>query len=405
MTLTRRIGGTVLAGAMVAAAVLFNASSALAATTPSKPAPPAATLGIYSGGAASAGQHPNIANEYFAWGDYDISSFLNSAHAQGATPFIELEPWTESSQTDCTVSMTGIGSNNGSDVSYEQNLGAEIASFGHPVIVTFAHEFNVSGQYPWAIGGGCDTTPAQWIAAWQKVVTNVNSTAGSNAYWMWAPNADTGGSTEDPSAWWPGSNYVDMVGVDGYPDIEWGSQFGTFSGEFGPVFSEIRGLGWSGPIFISETNLVPLDSSGYESLTGFLTDLLNAGGSGVLEFEDPSWNLPSMSSKQWTELDSVLGSATTPPPGQTPVLSGGKATNVTNNGAVVSWNSTVTPGKWSVKITGPGPINGQTNTVGITQATYSGLEAGHTYTVTVQQLNPTTGKAWGASGQVVFVTK
>ena len=31
----------------------------------SKPAPPDATLGIYKGGSASAGQHPNVLNEYY----------------------------------------------------------------------------------------------------------------------------------------------------------------------------------------------------------------------------------------------------------------------------------------------------------------------------------------------------
>jgi hypothetical protein len=404
MALSRRIGGTVLAGLIATTALLgVSAESAQAATAPSKPAPPAATLGIYAGGSASEGQHPNIVNEYYGWGDSDIGSFLSSAHAKGATPYVELEPWTESSVTDCTVSMSGIAANDATDVSYEKAIGSAIASFGRPVILTFAHEFNVSGQYPWAVGGGCGTSPAQWVAAWQKVVTNVNSTAGTNAYWMWAPNADTGGTTQSPAPWWPGSGYVDMVGVDGYPDTTYSPSFGTFSGLLGPVFGEIRGVGWTGPIFLSETNLVPLDSSGYESLTGFIDDLLAAGGSGVLEFEDPTWSLPAMSSKQWTELDNALGAGTGGGGTTAPVLSNGHVVSVNNNRAVVAWNSTVTPGSWKVTIVGPGPINGASSTVTVPQATYAGLEAGHTYTVTVQQLG-SDGKAWGSSGRIVFVT-
>lgn len=306
MPLKRRISGALLTGAIAAGLLTAAAVSAQAATAPSKPAPPPATLGIYKGGPASQGQKPDIVNDYFGWGDTSIRSLLNSAHSQGATPFVELEPWTESSASNCSVSMSGIANNNASDVAYEKAIGTAIANFGHPVILTFAHEFNVSGQYPWATGGGCKTTPAGWIAAWKAVVTNVNSTAGQNAYWMWAPNADTGGTTKDPSPWWPGIDYVDMVGVDGYPDTQWGSQFGTFSGEFGPVFGEIRDLGWTDPIFISETNLARLDGSGYESITDFIDDLFAAGGSGVLEFEDPSWGSPQMTSQQWTELDDAL---------------------------------------------------------------------------------------------------
>jgi hypothetical protein len=505
MTLKRRTSGALLVGALAATGLLAATGvSARAATAPSKPAPPAATLGIYLGGSASQGQHPNILNEYYGWGDTDIGAFLNSAHSRGATPFIELEPWTQSSASNCTVSMSGIAGNTSSNVTYEKAVGTAIANFGHPVILTFAHEFNVSGQYPWAVGGGCNTSPSGWISAWKSVVTNVNSTAGQNAYWMWAPNADTGGTTQSPAPWWPGSGYVDMVGVDGYPDTEWGSQFGAFSGEFGPAFSDIRGAGWSGPIFISETNLARLDGSGYESMTGFINDLFNAGGSGVLEFEDPSWDAPTMTSQQWTELDSAIaahtGGGTQQAPAATtnaassvtssgatlngsvnprgaattyrfdygtstgygksttagsagsgtsavnesahlsglaasttyhyrieatnstgttygadktfttsssgtaaPVLCCGHVVSVNNNEAVVTWDSTVEPGTWKVTIVGPGPINGRTNTVGIPQASYSGLEAGHTYTVTVQQLD-SNGGPWGASGQIVFVT-
>ncbi|WP_432832712.1 glycosyl hydrolase [Dactylosporangium sp. CA-092794] len=326
MILRRRTTGALLGVALAAIAmVVATAVSARSTTTPSKPAPPAATLGIYKGGSASQGQHPNIVNEYYAWGDTSISALLNSARSQGATPFIEMEPWTQSSASNCTVSMSGIASNASSNVTYEKAIGTAIANFGHPVILTFAHEFNVSGQYPWAVGGGCNTSSSQWISAWKSVVTNVNSTAGQNAYWMWAPNADTGGSTQSPAPWWPGGGYVDMVGIDGYPDTEWGSQFGTFSGEFGRTFSDIRGAGWSGPIFISETNLARLGSSGYESMTGFVNDLLNAGGSGVLEFEDPSWGAPTMTSQQWTELDNAIAAHTGG--GARPTSSGARPTS------------------------------------------------------------------------------
>jgi hypothetical protein len=45
--------------------------------------------------------------------------------------------------------------------SYTKGLGTAIADAGKPVVLTFAHEFNVSGQYPWAQGECEGTTPAQ----------------------------------------------------------------------------------------------------------------------------------------------------------------------------------------------------------------------------------------------------
>jgi hypothetical protein len=97
-------------------------------------------------------------------------------------------------------------------------------------------------------------------------------------------------------------------------DTAYGAQFGTFSGYFGNTFGEIHKL-TSLPIFISETNLASLGSSGYESITSFMKDLFADGGSGVLEWEDGSQH---MSAAQWSELDAALANAPggTPPPGE-----------------------------------------------------------------------------------------
>lgn len=80
---------------------------------------------------------------------------------------------------------------------------------------------------------------------------------------------------------------------------------------------------------------------------------------------------------------------------------GGHASKVTNNGAVVGWNANGAS-RWSVRIVGPGPINGFTNTVTIPQATYSGLSAGHNYEVYVTPLSATGVK--GPTGVVTFQT-
>ncbi len=152
---------------------------------------------------------------------------------------------------------------------------------------------------------GCEnTSPAQWIKAWDTARSDIDATAGGLAHFMWAPGADTGGTTIDPAPYWPGASQVDMVGVEGFPDTRWGPQLGTFSGIFGPVFHEIHTLTRL-PIFLAETNLAPLDGSGYQSLRGFISDLCSNGGDGVLQFQDDA---PPLSATQWTELDKALAS-------------------------------------------------------------------------------------------------
>jgi hypothetical protein len=128
-----------------------------------------AALGIWTsaedGGSYSAvaGQHSDIANYYLAWGQQWPAQFISQAEAAGATPYIEIEPWHAGPNWDQTPSFTDIAANadaadtdctlNGT--SYDNSCAAWLAGIGQavgqlakPVIFTYGHEFNVSGQYP-----------------------------------------------------------------------------------------------------------------------------------------------------------------------------------------------------------------------------------------------------------------
>jgi transcriptional regulator with XRE-family HTH domain/tRNA A-37 threonylcarbamoyl transferase component Bud32 len=277
-------------------------------------APPPIMLGTWisaegdGGYSTIAGQRPNVANTYLSWGDSFPTSFASTAQSAGAIPFVEIEPWQDGGPSDCHYAshfpaMTTIGANGAAIRRYLSAFGSAIASFGHPVIITFARAFNLSGQYPWAQGDCEGITAAQWIKAWDAVRSDIDATAGGRAHFMWAPAADTGGESIDPTPYWPGASQVDMVGVEGFLGTQWGPQLGTFSGVFGPVFREIHALTRL-PIFIAETDLASLDGSGYQSLPGFIHDLCSDGGDGVLQFQITH----TLSSEQWGELDKALAS-------------------------------------------------------------------------------------------------
>jgi transcriptional regulator with XRE-family HTH domain len=292
-------------------------AGSVATGAPARSPRPPTLLGIFVSGedngdySTIAGQRPNIANYYLGWGDSFPVDFADQAQSAGATVFVEIEPWQEvwaGQRGECSYTanfpaMTAIGANGSEIKSYLEAFGSEIASFGHPVILTFAREFNHSGQYPWAQGDCEGTTPEQWIKAWKVVRSDIDATARGLARFMWAPSPDDGGTSIDPSPYWPGSSQVDMVGVEGFPDKRWGYQLGTFSGLFGKVFNEIHAK-TSLPIFIAETDLAHLDSTGYQSITGFIRDLCSHGGDGVLQLQDGK-AIP-LSGTQWTELDNAL---------------------------------------------------------------------------------------------------
>lgn len=82
-------------------------------------------------------------------------------------------------------------------------------------------------------------------------------------------------------------------------------------------------------------------------------------------------------------------------------VSGGHVISVNNNDAEVGWNATGAT-QFAVTIHGPGPLNGRTNTISGKTASYEGLEAGHTYTVSVQAI--VNGKPSGKAGNIDIKT-
>jgi mannan endo-1,4-beta-mannosidase len=311
MRRTTRTFGAIAGSALAALGLSFTLALPAMAGTGTVPA---ATLGIWihaedSGKYSTVpGQHPNIANYYLAWGQEFPTTFIDTAEADGATPYIELEPWHAGPSWNKTPSMTSIGDNTSADcgpngtsscLPWLKAIGQDVASFGHPVIFTFAHEFNVSGQYPWAYN---HVKAPVWIKAWDTVQADIDSNgASSYASWMWAPNADTGGTTRPFAAWWPGASQVGMVGIDGYPQTQY--NLDTFQEVFGQSFTEMKAL-TSLPIFISETDLAPeTGSGGTQTVTQFIQSALAAGATGILQFQDGT---PALSKQQWSELDAAL---------------------------------------------------------------------------------------------------
>lgn len=109
----------------------------------------------------------------------------------------------------------------------------------------------------------------------------------------------------------------------------------------------------------------------------------------------------------------IAGSNPPPPPGGggggggkppaqgTPEVSGGHVVSLSNNEAEIAWagkNATA----YRLTIRGPGKINGRENTVSAPHATYSGLEAGHDYEVTVTPVGQ--GGKTGKPGTIAFKT-
>ena len=121
------------------------------------------------------------------------------------------------------------------------------------VYIRLAHEMN-GNWYPWgaAVGGN---SAASYQLMWQRV-RGAFSTEGLDAHtvqWIWAVNHEDVGSfrAED---YYPGDEYVDWIGIDGY---NWGasqswSSWSAPETVFGPMAARLRKLTQK-PLALTET--------------------------------------------------------------------------------------------------------------------------------------------------------
>jgi beta-mannanase len=112
---------------------------------------------------------------------------------------------------------------------YYKQLGASAASLngGFPVVIRLAWEFN-GNWYDHSVwgpsSGHAQVTTATFVAAWRNAYTNIKAGAGAHperAVVDWSLSAlDQKDGNPSPTAFWPGDNYVDIVGIDNY-DFSW----------------------------------------------------------------------------------------------------------------------------------------------------------------------------------------
>jgi beta-mannanase len=81
------------------------------------------------------------------------------------------------------------------------------------VYVRLMHEMEKTGQYPWS-----PHEPSDFIRAYRHVVNLSREMGIRNIRWVWSPAGD-----RKAADFWPGSAYVDQIGLSIYATKEWKS--------------------------------------------------------------------------------------------------------------------------------------------------------------------------------------
>lgn len=173
------------------------------------------------------------------------------ARARGKTLQITWEPWHFSNPN--AVKLQDIG--DGKYDAYIDSWAGSARSFGGELWIRFGHEMN-GNWYPWTISAQ-NGDPSPYLKAYRRIHDRFRKAGASNVRWVWCFNAESvpQATWNDPKRAYPGDEYVDAIGMDGYNfgDTTAHSKWQSFAQIFASPYA-LATQTWPGkPLFVSET--------------------------------------------------------------------------------------------------------------------------------------------------------
>lgn len=170
---------------------------------------------------------------------------VETCRERGLTPIISLELWEwQRSRNGGGLQEIVEGRHDG----FFRDWARDARKWGHPCILRFGFEMNGD----WFSWGG---QPELFRKAWRHAHRLFDEADADNVQWMFAPNVifDTSKPLVDFDLYYPGSDQVDLVGLDGYNFGDDHDRWHTWSSCV-DVFdaSVTKAAGWGKPILLSE---------------------------------------------------------------------------------------------------------------------------------------------------------
>lgn len=219
-------------------------------------------------------------NQAFAW--------MKAVVAHDSIPFITWSP------TGSTIAAPNLSSIlNGSQDAYINAVGANLASWGGPIMIRMMHEMNGSWYTHWSPGQtdtGLLITPELYQKVWHYIVDKIRAQGATNVQWVYCPNvwiaSDTIYTSVKPGMrQFPGHSYVDWIGLDGYNNQK-SSGWQLFNSIFNDAYNAITtNTAYNGiPLIVCETGSSPAYGNPYTK-AGWYADLFNpASTTGIFHY-------------------------------------------------------------------------------------------------------------------------
>jgi len=194
------------------------------------------------------GTKPRIVEFYNPFTHAFNAPEANQALESGQVPLIQLNPWRVKEQQIAA----GVWDR------HLRNYARAVKIFGCAIILSFGHEMN-GWWYPW---GAPRTSPADFIAAWRHIHDIFARQGVTNVIWSWDPSHQYGEPAPGKvgtlaSDWYPGDNYVDWIGLDGYFGSDRNGHTQNFKEIFGTQLNDIRRIAPHKLVYLAETGVAP----------------------------------------------------------------------------------------------------------------------------------------------------
>lgn len=193
---------------------------------------------------------------------------LEAIRQAGARPVLTWEPMYIADGEEHAIAADEL--TGGSYDAYIRRFARGIKAFPEPVIIRFGHEMNLD-RYHWGTTAEeyGPSTPDKYRAMFRYVVDRFREEgARENARFAFNPNAESvpspehdGADWNHPEAYYPGDDFVDVLGMDGYnwgttrtrEEHGWDSHFQPFDAIFSSLYRTLRNLAPDKPIYVFET--------------------------------------------------------------------------------------------------------------------------------------------------------
>ncbi len=186
---------------------------------------------------ADAGKKITIVNTGQEWATFDAAT-MNEALSSGAIPLVTMGLQGQ------TLAEIAAGEQDAEIRTWARAAKA----WGYPFLFRPWWEMN-GAWYAWG-------RSPDFVAAWRHFHDVVEEVGATNVTWAWVPNTIWGEPASDPTPYYPGSAYVDWVGMDAYNfgtnPLQSGSTWTSPAELIGPTLEVLNRIAPGKPVCICE---------------------------------------------------------------------------------------------------------------------------------------------------------